>query len=47
MTYGTNSTMSWGDRPMSRACAATMNRTKIAVMVNSASEKARTTSEIT
>ena len=39
--------MSSGDRPMSLAWAATMNSTKIAVMVKSASAKARTTSPIT
>ena len=33
--------MSLGDRPMSRAWAATMNNTKIAVMVKSASPKER------
>ena len=33
--------MSLGDRPMSLAWAATMNSTKIAVMVSSASAKAR------
>ena len=39
--------ISLGDRPMSRACAATMNSTKIAVMVKSASPKERVTSPIT
>ena len=47
MTYGTRCMISLGDRPMSRACAATMNSTKIAVMVRSASPKERVTSPIT
>ncbi len=47
MTNGTRWTMSLGESPMSRAWAAIMNNTKIAVIVKSASEKARVTSPST